>query len=268
MPETAPRSNFATVNEVRLHYLEWGDPDAPDLLLVHGWGEWAARPWTHIAELLDGRYHLVAPDLRGHGESERPEAGYRLRDFTEDLSALIAELGLSSPLYAGNSWGGCIGTVMAADYAQDISRAFLGDPVYWKMVNAFATFLPAVLRRRGIPREELAAEMRLQRMDPEAIERELLYVERFREDVMTRLITDNRGFALECEEFLGRIGVPTLIVVSDYDAGGYILKEEADHFERIASPMVRLSRWAGVGHSVVYDQPERFVSEMTDFFAE
>ena len=76
---------------------------------------------------------------------------------------------------------------------------------------------------------------------------------------LTRLLTDNRDFALMCEEYLKRIQVPTLIVAADSAAGGFILREEADYIERIASPMVRVSRWEGVGHGVSSEQPERYV---------
>ena len=67
---------FTEVQGIKLHYLEWGDPAKPDLLLVHGWTNFAAS-WTGVAENLRHRYHIVAPDLRGHGESDKPQTGYR-----------------------------------------------------------------------------------------------------------------------------------------------------------------------------------------------
>ncbi len=265
MPNTTPQSKFAKVNGIRMHYLEWGEPGAPDVLLVHGWTSWA-QSWSYVAKQIQERYHIIAPDHRGHGESDKPETGYRLRDFVEDLRQLVTELGLKRPLYAGNSWGGCIGTIMAADYPQDISKAFLGEPVYWRMLNAFVTSLPMVLNRRKLSDQELRAEMQQQGRSQDEISMELVRIRKFSEHALTRLLTDNRDFALGCEEYLKRIQVPTLIVAADPTAGGGILKEEADYIERIASPMVRLSRWEGVGHGVAAAQPERYVREMVAFF--
>src|SRR3989304_2798535 len=158
MPDS-PQSKFGKVNGINMHYLEWGRPCAPYVLLVHGWTGWAQH-WNYLASQLQGEYHLIAPDHRGHGESDKPTTGYRLRDFAEDMHQLIGALGLQRPLYAGNSWGGCIGTILAANSPQDISKAFLGDPVYWRMLNAFVTNLLPILARRRRSDDDLRAEMR------------------------------------------------------------------------------------------------------------
>ena len=91
-----PRSGFTEVQGIRLHYREWGDPGAPDLLLVHGWTNYSLG-WAGVAEHFAGRYHVVAPDLRGHGESDKPQTGYRLRDFAEDVHQFIANLEARAP---------------------------------------------------------------------------------------------------------------------------------------------------------------------------
>lgn len=267
MAGTEPRSKFANVNGIRMHYLEWGEPGATDLILVHGWSSWA-QSWSDSAEKIQGQYHIIAPDHRGHGESDKPETGYRLRDFAEDIHQLIAELGLKRPFYAGNSWGGCIGTIMAADYPQDISKAFLGDPVYWKLLSAFVTNLPVILNRRKLSDKELTEEFRQQGMAQPAIDQSLVRLRKFSEKALTRLLTDNRDFALNCEEYLKRIIVPTMIIAADPAAGGYILREEAEYVKRIASPMVRVTHWEGVGHGVSNAQPDRYIREMLAFFEE
>ena len=268
MSNIKPQSKFVKVNSINMHYLEWGEASAPDVVLIHGWSG-SALSLSHVAEQIQEQYHVIAPDHRGHGDSDKPETGYRLRDFVEDIHQLIGKLGLRRPLYAGNSWGGCIGTVMAADYPKDISKAFLGDPVYWGMMNAFVTNLPIVLNRRKLSDEELITEMRQQGMSQEGIiDARLASIRKFSEQALTHLLTDNRNFALECESLLRRIQVPTVIVAADPAAGGFILREESDYLERIASPMVRFSRWEGVGHGVSNTQPERYVREMLAFFQE
>src|SRR6201988_355477 len=118
-----PQSRFTEVQGIKLHYLEWGETGKPDLLLVHGWPSFASS-WSTVAEYFCDRFHIIAPDLRGHGESDKPRTGYRLRDFTEDICGLIENLGLKKPAYVGPSWGGSIGTMLASDRPELISRAF------------------------------------------------------------------------------------------------------------------------------------------------
>jgi pimeloyl-ACP methyl ester carboxylesterase len=267
MSNIRPRSKFIELNGIRIHYLEWGEIGDPDVVLIHGWTG-SALSWSYIAERIHGQYHVIAPDHRGHGDSDKPATGYRLRDFAEDIHQLIAELGLRRPFYAGNSWGGCIGTIMAADYSEDISKAFLGDPVYWRLLNAFTTNLPIVLNWRKLSDDEISAEMRQQGVSHEEILNRLDAIHKFSEQALIRLLTDNRDFAFECENLLRRIKVPTQNIVADSTAGGYILKEEADYLEKIASPTVRFCRWKDVGHGVSSTQPERYIQEMLAFFKE
>ena len=68
--------------------------------------------------------------------------------LADDLGQLIEKLGLKKPADVGQSWGGNIGTILASD-PQLISRAFLEDPVYWRMIHAFVTSLPGALARRS-----------------------------------------------------------------------------------------------------------------------
>src|SRR5258706_15243912 len=64
----SPTSHTYISQRLRLHYLDWGNPDAPPLVLVHG-GRDHARSWDWVVERLRDRWHIIAPDLRGHGDS-------------------------------------------------------------------------------------------------------------------------------------------------------------------------------------------------------
>ena len=66
-----PESKFADVQGLRMHYLEWGDSANPDLLLIHGWTGLGVA-WTSVAEAFQDRYHIIAPDNRGHGQTDKP----------------------------------------------------------------------------------------------------------------------------------------------------------------------------------------------------
>ncbi len=262
---TMSTSNYLDVNGYRMHYREWGDPSSPDLVLVHGWST-TSVVWHDVAEALSDGYHIVAPDMRGNGESTIPKDGFLVADFASDVHELIAALDLKQPFYAGNSWGANVGTYVAAEYPDDIGKAVLEDPVYWKMVEAFATVVPGVIERRALPDDAIRAEALGRGLTDEQADRELYLAKHFTPEVLERVSGQNRSWALECDGYLARIAVPTLVLVADSDAGGYITPEELDHHRASASDMVEFQRWEGVGHMMHTAQPERFVRQLREFF--
>jgi pimeloyl-ACP methyl ester carboxylesterase len=255
----ASQSKFTEVQGIKLHYLEWGETGKPDLLLVHGWTNFSSS-WSLVADYLANRFHIIAPDLRGHGESDKPQTGYRLRDFTEDIRELIKKLGLRRPAYVGHSWGGNIGTILASDSSDLISRAFLEDPVYWRMLHAFVTSLPGGLARRHKPESEIRAEARQKGLSKTDEDLEVYRNHHFSADALTRLLTDNRDWAFGFEDHFKRIAVPTMILVADSKAAqpGAILREEMIYLQSIAPPQVKFEFWEGVGHSMKVAKPTEY----------
>ena len=258
------RTDYVKVNGLRLHYREWGDPDAPDLLLVHGWAT-ASILWIDVAEALSDRFHIVAPDNRGNGESHAPDEGYELAQYASDIIGIIRELDLRRPHFVGNSWGANIGTYIAAQRPDAISRAVLEDPVYWKMVDAFATVVPGLLARRDRPEGGLRAEALARGLSGEQADRDVYLATHVAPHALTQVSIVNRNWALECDDYLSRIGVRTLVLVADENAGGYVSDAELEHHRRTASSEVEFRQWHGVGHLMHAEQPERFVREVRDF---
>lgn len=102
------------VNDVRLHYVEAGDPDDETVVLLHGFPEfWYS--WHEQLPALSKEYHVVAPDLRGYNRSEKPHGldAYRMSELTADVVGLIREFGDSAHL-VGHDWGGGIAWDVAA----------------------------------------------------------------------------------------------------------------------------------------------------------
>jgi 3-oxoadipate enol-lactonase len=85
-----------------------GPPGAPRLVLLHGWGATADLNWCASYPALRGRYHVVAPDHRGHGRGLRSEAPFTLEDCADDVAALIDVLGIAPAIVVGYSMGGPI----------------------------------------------------------------------------------------------------------------------------------------------------------------
>jgi pimeloyl-ACP methyl ester carboxylesterase len=98
-----PDSRFLRANGLDLHYLDWGGAQPPALLL-HATG-FLAAVWGPMADALSGRYRLLAPDQRGHGDSDKPTSGYHRLDFVADLCAFLDALELEGIIGIGHSAG-------------------------------------------------------------------------------------------------------------------------------------------------------------------
>ncbi len=107
---------FADLDETVIHYVSAGaDPrSAPPVVLLHGWPEtWFE--WRHVMPLLAARHPVIAPDLRGLGDSSRPASGYDKRRVAEDIYRLLGDhLGLERWHVAGHDWGGPTAFALAA----------------------------------------------------------------------------------------------------------------------------------------------------------
>ena len=120
--EAGPQSRFYHSRGLRLHYLDWGNPDAPTLILVHG-GLEHARVWDQLARQLRADWHVVVPDLRGHGDSEWSGGGaYTIVDMVPDIAALVAELGECQVALVAHSLGGNVAIHYTALFPERVSR--------------------------------------------------------------------------------------------------------------------------------------------------
>jgi pimeloyl-ACP methyl ester carboxylesterase len=103
-----PISRFFFSQHLRLHYVDWGNQDAPPLLLVHG-GQDHCRNWDWVAADLARDWHVIAPDLRGHGDSDwSPGGAYAMNNYILDLVQLIHQQQLAPVSIVAHSLGGNI----------------------------------------------------------------------------------------------------------------------------------------------------------------
>ena len=104
----SPRTSTIISARLTLNIVEWGDPSAPPLILQHG-GRDHARSWDKVAEAFAGGYRVIAPDLRGHGDSDwSGDGAYDLTDFVQDFATLVRALDLPPCAMVGHSLGGNI----------------------------------------------------------------------------------------------------------------------------------------------------------------
>ena len=96
--------HFVTINGLTIHYRDWGDPQLPPLVILHGFDA-HSRSWDNVAAALADRYRVIVPDLRGNGESGwAPEYTWQL--IMEDTLSLMNDLGLRAGclMWAFNGW--------------------------------------------------------------------------------------------------------------------------------------------------------------------
>ena len=117
-----PTSNTFYSQRLRLHYLDWGNPDAPPLILQHG-GRDHCRSWDWVAEELRHDWHVICPDLRGHGDSAwSPEGQYGTVSYVYDFAQLIHTLDLENVTIIAHSLGGNIATRYAGLYPDKVRK--------------------------------------------------------------------------------------------------------------------------------------------------
>ena len=122
-----PAAKHLTINGLRLRYLEWGRPDALPVICVHGYTS-SAEAFNALARRIQDRAHIIAMDVRGHGESAwSQDDAYQYADQAGDLAALVDQLGIGRFVLIGTSMGGVIAMVYASQYADRLRGLVLND---------------------------------------------------------------------------------------------------------------------------------------------
>jgi pimeloyl-ACP methyl ester carboxylesterase len=281
-----PISQFYYSHRLKLHFWDWGNPGKPNLILVHGSRD-HARSWDQVAAALATDFRVVAPDLRGHGDSSwAPGAMYSVPEYVLDLSALIDILG-DPPVYlAGHSLGGAVVLLYAGVYPNRVKKLVCIEgfgPPPEKLVPR-----PAHERMRKWIEETRDLEKREPRHYPnlEAAVARMREANAHLSVSLARLLTlfgsnwnpdgsltwkfDNYvrafspyGFNMDdAQEIWRRITCPTLLFRG---LESWAVDPESDGRIR-AIPDYRLVNVPHAGHWVHHDQPGIFVSATREFF--
>jgi pimeloyl-ACP methyl ester carboxylesterase len=117
-------SRFAEVSGVRIHYLISGQGDP--VVLLHGYAQ-TSHMWRPLIPELARTHTVIAPDLRGFGDSSKPESGYDKKTMAQDIHALLASLGYGRAAVAGHDIGLMVAYAFAAQYPSEVARVALMD---------------------------------------------------------------------------------------------------------------------------------------------
>lgn len=117
-----PTSHTYYSQRLRLHYVDWGNDGAPPMLMVHG-GRDHCRNWDWLAENLSKDYHVIAPDLRGHGDSQWMIGGtYNQVDYIYDIAQLIHQKEMTPVTIISHSLGASISLMYTGLYPETVKK--------------------------------------------------------------------------------------------------------------------------------------------------
>ena len=283
-----PTSRIFFSQRLRLHYADWGNPDAPPLLLVHG-GRDHCRNWDWIAQRLQSDWHIIAPDLRGHGDSQWSTTGtYNMEGYIYDLAQLIDQQKLAPVTIIAHSLGGGIATRYAGIFPEKVKKLIsiegLGPSpkmLAERLAKPFADRMRDWVQvQHGLsarlPRRYATLEDAFKRMHDEnkhlspAQARHLTqhgvnqnedgtYSWKFDNYVRVFPIVDLRHS--DVEELWSRITCPTLLI---YGKESWASNPQDDgrikHFKN-----ARVEAFEGAGHWVHHDRLEEFMRVATEF---
>jgi pimeloyl-ACP methyl ester carboxylesterase len=264
-----PHDRFLSLHGVNLHYLEWGLPEHPPLMLIHG-GSAHAHWWDHIAVELAHDYRVIALDARGHGESgwASPPA-YEIEDYVADIAAVAETLQLAPFVLVGHSLGGFIALTYATRYAALLKALIvvdMGPRLPYSRRTRLLSRIPApiyrdeddLLRRFRLMPEETWA-------DPALLHHIARHSVRALDGGRLTLKIDRATFIRgprDVSAQLSRITCPTLLIRG---AESQTLSQATAQEMAAACPHLQVVEISGAGHHVFLDQPLAFLAEVRHF---
>ncbi len=267
-----PHGRFVRVGDHVLHYVDLGDPEAPPLLLLHGYllSSWT---WRFNLEALAKHHRVIAPCHLGSGYSDRPREMSGIRDMTNAIAGLLDVLEIAKTSLVGLSMGGAVSLQLALDHPERVDRLILEDSagVRWKV--------PAMLRRVPVwlaaqPLKLLPTRMLLKWILNHHVYENFPVDERYMEGLMRPLMASGtRECAIAVAkamahdvtcigERLGQVTQETLILWGREDR---ILSLKVGRIFERRIPDSRLVIVDQCGHCPHEEYPERFNREVLDF---
>ena len=286
-----PTSHIYFSQRLRLHYVDWGNEEAPPMLLVHG-GRDHCRNWDWVAEAFRDDYHIIAPDLRGHGDSQWLLGGsYDHVDYVYDIAQLLHQRHHTPVTIIGHSLGGSISLLYSGLYPETVTKLVsiegMGPPpeVFQSRINqpiadrlhAWVKDLRQISGR--IPRRYNSLEdahERMQTENPHLTEAQARHLtihgSTQNEDGTFSWKFDNyvRAFAPvglpQAEQYAlyQRISCPTLLFRG---TESWASDPEKDGRAKVFQD-VRVANVEGAGHWVHHDQLDAFVALTRAFLSE
>ena len=258
----------------RIRVIERGPHEAPPVVLAHGWGA-SAFAWRETIEALAAAgWRVVAPDLRGHGFSEKPDDPrlYTSAAMTDHLLAIMDAAGVARAPVVGHSLGAEIALGAALRSPDRVSRLALIAPVGLghvtlafigrRLTPAFFTRIMTRLLGRWAVRVALFFASARMRWDAETIVQHAAPLSQRGFAAATRHLLHGALWKRRSEEELARVRVPVLVIVGTKDR--LVPMRDLDDWCRLL-PDVRAARVRGAGHVLPEEAADRVNPLLVEF---
>ncbi len=277
--ENAPQDKFVNANGMRFHYLEWGNPDNPAMLLLHGFAQ-TCHSWDFVALGFSDNYRVIVLDQRGHGDSDWASDGdYSPETQQKDISGIVNELGLENFVLMGLSMGGRNSFTYAANNSGKVKALVVVDAAPQNMQQGTQNIRSFVQQDDELDSVDAFVERVLQynpRRDPQQVRGSIMHNIKelpsgkwtWKYDRALRSPGRRMGSDAETEKrlwgYIESLQCPTLLVRGG--ASDIVAMDTADRMHQ-AIPNSRIATIEGAGHLVMGDSPSGFQSAVTDFLA-
>lgn len=254
---------FITVNGLRLHYLDWGNEGKPPFILLHGISR-TAHTFDHVARRYQKDYHVIAIDMRGHGDSAwDPNAQYLVEDYVKDIEGIVGQLQLRNLVMMGNSTGGRVVQVMAGLHPDLVSRIVVEDVGPERPASIADGFAQRVQQERvedtsWASEDELFAQTKKQNpsVSDEILRAYVKSAVKRRADgrlVWKRDPQVSKGFVVtELWRYIGKITCPTIYILGGKST---IVPVETQERLKKTIPGVEIVTVPDVGHYPDWEKP-------------
>jgi len=272
MTSISAQSHFIVRDAIKLHHLDWGNHGRHPLVLVHGSRLHAAHVWNHFSRRFSDRYHIIALDLRGHGDSGwDAQHGYQMESFYQDLRAVVEARKSSRFMLIRHSLGGRVSMLYAHRHHDLLERLVLVDitpgrtavaddsrtsPGEFDSQEAAFAYLKRLMSRAPHPliEESVRHGLRLTGNGP--------YTWKYGPAFLSG--RRSRSTAVDLWSVVRSIPTPTLL---QYGSHSNVVSRELAARMAETMPRCAVERIEGAGHGLFTDQPEAFAESVERFLA-
>jgi pimeloyl-ACP methyl ester carboxylesterase len=253
-------------NGMKLAVVEYGDPEGKPVILLHGFTD-SSRSWTQVLPAL-AEFRVIIPDQRGHGASKAPECCYTVTDFAYDLKLLMDEMNIGRAAIAGHSLGSMVAMEFAGAYPERVEKLVLisstgkapvrrGD---WLVDGALSMRDPIDQKGEFISMWFSPEAAVKTAVDPNFLEHAFREGRAVRASVWRGVIGGLIEFPVARHASV--ISCPVLILAGEKDD-----LFDRSHFEalRAAFPAAQAIEFKGLGHNLIWEQPETTAPPIADF---
>ncbi|MBN9288705.1 MAG: alpha/beta hydrolase [Gammaproteobacteria bacterium] len=278
--EKMMKSHFADVNGLKIHYLTEGKGNP--IVLLHGYTQ-TSHMWLPLIETLAKTHTVIAPDLRGFGQSSKPLEGYDKKIMAQDIHALITSLGLSHIQIVGHDIGLMVAYAYAAQFPETVDRIVLMDAFLPGIGNWKAVWL-----LRDLWHFHFYGEVPLKLVEG----RERIYLEHFWNDFAadkTKSVPEQdrrfyaesyaqpgamkagfevfRAFerdAVDFEKFSSKkLTMPMLVLTGEKASGEFLIEQGRQVNNNIQGKIIK-----NAGHWLMEEAPQQVIPELVSFLTQ